>query len=166
MLSRSDVALISRFDLVGCNGELAPVILGRTQSLPAEEDHPYDRPFRTAAELLEAGVEFAFATGAGGGFGPGGPHSSRTLPYEAAMAAAYGLPEDEALKAITLYPAHILGVGDHLGSIEAGKIANLVVTDGNPLEITTQVRHVVINGRVVPTDNKHRSLYERYRSRP
>ncbi len=82
------------------------------------------------------------------------------------MAVAYGLPRDEALKALTLYPAQMLGVGDRLGSIETGKIANLMVTDGDPLEITTRVRHLVIDGKVSSTDNKHRRLYELYRSRP
>ena len=143
-----------------------PVILGRSQSLPAEEDDPYDRPFRSAGELREAGVRIAFGSAAGGGFGPGGPHSARTLPYESATAAAYGLSPEEALKAITVYPAEILGVGDQLGTIESGKIANLIVTDGNPLEITTRVVHLIIAGREVSTDNRHRSLYQRYRARP
>ncbi len=143
-----------------------PVILGRAQSLPAEDDDPYDQPARTAAELVAAGIEIAFGSGAGGGFGPGGPHGSRTLPYEAATAVAFGLPRDEALKALTVYPARILGAGDSLGTIEPGKIANLIVTDGDPLEITTQVVHVIIDGRQVSTDNRHRSLYEKYRARP
>jgi len=143
-----------------------PVILGRTQSLPAQEDDPYDLPYRTAFELTEAGVLVAFGSGAGGGFGPGGPHSARNLPYEAGMAAGYGLSRDQALAALTLNPARMLGVDDELGSIEAGKIANLIVTDGDPLEITTRVHHLIIDGRAVPTENKHRSLYERYRSRP
>ncbi len=143
-----------------------PVILGRTQSLPAEDDHPYDQPFRSAGELLEAGVKIAFASGAGGGFGPGGPHSARNLPYESATAAAFGLSREEALKALTVYPAEILGVGDKLGTIEAGKIANLIVTDGDPLEITTRVVHLIIDGRIVATANRHRDLYERYRARP
>ncbi len=143
-----------------------PVILGRTQSLPNEDDDPYDRPFRTAAELSEAGVAFAFASAAGGGFGPGGPHSSRNLPYESATAAAFGLPPEEALRALTVYPTRMLGVDDKLGTIETGKIANLFVTDGEPLEITTRIVHLIIGGRVVPTANRHRSLYERYRARP
>ncbi len=143
-----------------------PVILGRTQSLPPEDDDPYDRPFRTAGELRAAGIRVAFASGAGGGFGPGGPHSARNLPYEAATAAAHGLPRDEAIKALTRYPAEILGVGDRLGTIEAGKIANLIVTDGDPLETTTRVVHLIIDGRVVSTANRHRDLYERYRARP
>jgi imidazolonepropionase-like amidohydrolase len=142
-----------------------PVILGIVQSLPREDDDPYDMPFRNPGELAAAGVKIAFASGAGGGFGPGGPHSSRTTPYEAATAVAFGLSQDDALKALTLWPAEFLGVGDQLGSIESGKIANLIVTDGSPLEITTQVLHLVIDGREVSTDNQHRSLYEKYRAR-
>ncbi len=135
-----------------------PVILGPTQSLPVEEDEPYDKPFTNASELHAAGVKIAFAT-----FGSA---NSRTLPYEAANAVAYGLPWEEGLKAITLYPAQILGVDDRLGSIEAGKIANLIVTDGDPLEITTEVKYLFINGLLTSTDNKHKQLYEKYRARP
>lgn len=143
-----------------------PVILGLTLSSPVEEDDPYDRPFNNAGELVEAGILISFASSAGGGGGPGGAHNVRGLPYEAAMAAAFGLSRDDALKALTLWPAEMLGVAKDLGSIEPGKIANLIVTDGHPLEITTRVHQLVIGGRVVSTENKHRGLYERYRSRP
>ncbi len=142
-----------------------PVILRNVQSSPSEEDAPYNRPFRNAAELSEAGVLFAFSTGAGGGFGPGGPHNTRTLPYEAAMAVAYGLPRDAALRALTIGAAQIFGVDEHIGTIETGKIGNLMITDGDPLEITTAVEHVIIGGVEVSTENRHRSLYERYRAR-
>ncbi len=142
-----------------------PVILGIVQSLPREDDDPYDMPFRNPGELVSAGVKIAFASGAGGGFGPGGPHSSRTTPYEAATAVAFGLSAADAMKALTLWPAEMLGYGDQLGTIEPGKRANLIVTDGDPLEISTQVLHVVIDGREVSTDNLHRQLYEKYRAR-
>jgi imidazolonepropionase-like amidohydrolase len=142
-----------------------PVILGLTQSLPQEEDDPYDRPFRTAGELAAAGVTIAFSSGAGGDFGPGGPHVSRTTPYEAGAAAAYGLDAEEALRAMTLNPARIFGVEDRLGTIEAGKIANLIVTDGDPLAITTQIVHLVIAGQEVSMANRHLELYQRYRAR-
>jgi len=134
-----------------------PVILGQTQVLPREEDDPYDKPFTTATELFRAGVLIAFATF--------GASDSRTLPYEAGNAVAYGLPWEEGIKAITLNPARILGVEDRLGSIEAGKIANLIVTDGDPLEIRTEIKHLFINGKSTSLDNKHRRLYERYRER-
>ena len=142
-----------------------PVILGKTQSMPREEDDPYDRPFVNPSELHQAGIRIAFSSGAGGGFS-GSPHTSRTLPYEAATAMAFGLPAEDAMKALTLWPAEILGVSDRIGSIEPGKIANVIVTDGSPLEITSNVHHLIIAGNEVATENKHRSLYEKYRSRP
>ena len=143
-----------------------PVILGNTQSLPAEEDDPYDRPFQNAGKLVEAGVKIAFASGAGGGFGPGGPHSSRTTMYEAGMAAAYGLSADDALRGMTVWPAEMLGVSNSLGSIEIGKLANLVVAGGDPVAIETSMERLVIAGREVATENRHRDLYKTYRDRP
>ena len=143
-----------------------PVILGRTQSLPREEDDPYNQPYANPGLLHAAGVRIAFASGAGGGFGPEGPHGARTVPYEAEMATGFGLSEDDALRAVTLSPAEIFGVANRLGSIEPGKIANLIVTDGSPLAIETNVRHLVIAGREVSLDNMHESLYEKYRGRP
>ncbi|HSQ19864.1 MAG TPA: amidohydrolase family protein, partial [Blastocatellia bacterium] len=78
----------------------------------------------------------------------------------------FGLPKEEALKAVTIYPAEIFGISDRLGSIEAGKIANLIVTDGDPLEIRTQIKHVFINGRDIPLTSRHTELYEKYKARP
>lgn len=135
-----------------------PVILRPTQSLPGEEDEPYDKPFSNAGELYKAGVRVAFATF--------DSSDSRTLPYEAANAVPYGLPYEEALKGVTLYPAQFLGVADQVGTLEVGKLANLIVTDGDPLEIQTQVRYLFINGHETSTDNRHRQLYEKYRARP
>ncbi|MFW6175274.1 MAG: amidohydrolase family protein, partial [Acidobacteriota bacterium] len=135
-----------------------PVVLRPTQSLPVEEDDPYDRPFTTAGELHAAGVTIAFATFSSA--------DSRLLPYEAGHAVPYGLPREEALKAITRNPAEIFGLGERLGTVEPGKLGNLVLTGGDPLEIRTRVERVFIQGREVSTDNKHRRLYERYRSRP
>ena len=135
-----------------------PVILAPTQRLPSREDQPYDRPFSLPGELHAAGIRIAFAT-----FDAA---HARTLPYEAANAVPHGLPWEEALKAVTLYPAQMLGVDDRLGTIEVGKLANLIVTDGDPLEIQTEVRHLFINGQPTSTDNKHRRLYEKYLARP
>jgi imidazolonepropionase-like amidohydrolase len=135
-----------------------PVILGPTQSLPAGPDRPYDEPYSTPGLLHAAGVRFAIATF--------NASDVRTLPYEAAMGVPFGLPRDAALRAITAAPAEILGVGDRLGTIEPGKVANLIVTDGDPLEIQTRILHLIIDGREVSTMNRHRALYERYRSRP
>jgi len=135
-----------------------PVILSGTQALPSEDDDPYDKPFSNPGELHAAGVKIAIATF--------DSSDSRTLPYEAANAVPFGLPWEEALKAITINPAQILGVGDKLGSIEVGKIANLIVTTGDPLELQTDVRYLFIKGQLTSTDNKHRQLYEKYRARP
>jgi imidazolonepropionase-like amidohydrolase len=134
------------------------VILGPTLALPLEEDDPYDKAYTLPAELHRAGVKFAFASFS--------TSFARNLPYQAAMAVAFGLPYEEALKALTLYPAQIWGVGDKLGSIERGKWADLIVTDGDPLETRTQVRHVFIQGREVDLSNRHLRLYETYSRRP
>lgn len=135
-----------------------PVILGPTQALPRAADRLYDERFTNPAKLHAAGVKIAFAT-----FNSA---YSRTLPYEAAQAIPFGLPRDVALRAVTLNPAEMLGLGDRLGSIVEGKIANLIVTDGDPLEITTQIRHLIINGQETDLSNRHLELYEKYRSRP
>lgn len=144
-----------------------PVILGLVAALPPNEDDAYDRAYKTMGELVEAGVKVALGTSvpSGGRGGPGGPHDSRTLPYEAAMAVGYGLSRADAIDVLTKNPAEIFGVGDKIGSVEAGKIANLIVTDGDPLEIQTQVKHLFIGGRETSLENKHDSLYERYRGR-
>lgn len=135
-----------------------PVITGPTQTLPTGEDEGYDEMYAAPGLLYQAGVKFAFGTF--------NSSDSRTLPYEAGSAVSFGLPREEALKAITVNGAEILGLSDRLGTIEAGKIANLIVTDGDPLEIRTQVKHVVIAGREVGTDNRHYRLYQQYRARP
>jgi len=139
-----------------------PVILTSVLALPSRRDEPYDVRYTEAEKLRQAGVTFCIAT-SGSGFGAS---STRNLPYHAAMAAAFGLPRDEALRAVTLYPARVLGVEEHLGSIEVGKSASLMLTDGDPLEITTQVDRVFIDGRPADPGNKHRRLYDRYRGRP
>ncbi len=138
--------------------EEVPVILGPTQSLPGGEDWGYDRMYALPGQLHAAGVKI--------GFGTFNASASRNLPYEAGSAVSFGLPREEALKAVTINPAEILGVGDRLGTIETGKIANLIVTDGDPLEIKTQILQLIINGVIADKMNKHLELYERYRARP
>jgi imidazolonepropionase-like amidohydrolase len=134
-----------------------PVILGPVMTMPAETYDPYDAPFACAAKLREAGVRFCIRSA--------GSANTRNLPYEAAMAASYGLPPEEALKAVTLYPAQILGVDKELGSIEAGKRANLVLTNGDLLQASAQVLALFIDGRPLEPVSKHTRLYERYRER-
>ncbi len=135
-----------------------PVILGSVYGLPSGEDAPYDESYARAAELHKAGVKFAFSTG--------DASNVRLLPYQAGTAAAFGLPKEEALKGVTLYPAQIFGVDKLVGSIEAGKLANLVVTDGDILEFRTKVRHMFIAGRQVDLSNKHQRLYDKFKDRP
>jgi len=135
-----------------------PVILGPTQTLPSGDDEAYDEPYAAPGKLFRAGVKFGFATF--------NSSSSRTLPYEAAMSVGFGLPWEEALKAVTINSAEILGVGDELGTIEEGKIANLIVTDGDPLAIQTKVVHLFIAGHPTDTDNRHEQWYRRWSSRP
>jgi imidazolonepropionase-like amidohydrolase len=135
------------------------VITGAPLSLPRRGYEAYDTGMAAAAKLQAAGVRFCISDG-------GGSSNARNLGYEAAMAAAFGLPRDEALKSITLYPAQILGVGDRLGSIEPGKIADLIVTDGDPLEITTQVEQVYISGRPTSMETRHTRLFHKYDARP
>jgi len=134
------------------------MILGPSQAMPADEDASYDEAYANAGKLHAAGVKIAFATF--------NSSDSRTLPYEAAMAVPFGLPEEAALEAVMKNGAEMLGLGDRMGTIETGKIANLIVTDGNPLEIQTQILDLFILGRQVSTDNRHKSLYEKYRARP
>ncbi len=134
-----------------------PVICGPVMTLPADRHDPYDAPYACPARLHEAGVPFCIRSS--------GTTNTRNLPYEAAMAASYGLPPEEALKAVTLYPAQILGVADQLGSIAAGKRANLVLTNGDLLQASTQVLAVFIDGRPLEPTSKHTRLYERYRER-
>src|SRR5437870_3988948 len=134
-----------------------PVIVGPVLRVPVREDDPYDAAFANAGLLAKAGVKIAFQTNDSA--------YSRNLPYHAGMAAAFGLPKEEALKAVTIYPAEILGIADRVGSIEQGKIANLIVTDGDPLEIRTQIKHVFINGRDIPLTTRHTELYEMYKAR-
>jgi imidazolonepropionase-like amidohydrolase len=135
-----------------------PVIVTGILDLPIREDDFYDSLYESAAKLREAGVTFCISSG------DGGPNV-RNLPYYAGMAAAFGLSKADALKAVTLYPAQILNVADKLGSIEVGKIANLVVTDGDLLETRTHVRHLFIDGREVPLSSRHTDLNDAFKNR-
>jgi imidazolonepropionase-like amidohydrolase len=134
------------------------VILGPSERLPLEEDTPYDQPMTQPSELFAAGIPFAFASF--------DTSFSRRLSQYAGTSVGYGLPHDEALKAVMLNAAQIFGLADRMGTIEPGKLANLIVTDGDPLEIKTEVRYLFIRGQLTSTDNRHRQLYEQYRKRP
>jgi imidazolonepropionase-like amidohydrolase len=120
-------------------------------------DQRYDAQFQNGARLHAAGVPFAIVTY--------GKENVRQLGHHAGMAAAFGLPRDEALKSVTLRPAQLLGVADRLGSLEAGKVANVIVTDGDPLELRTHVHYEFIAGRPIRLTSKHTELYELYKRR-
>jgi len=142
------------------------VICDRIFDHPLRSADPYDLPYTLPARLAAAGVRFCISDGAGSVTESFNPMNSRNLPYEAGMAAAFGLSRDEAVRAITLYPAQILGAADRIGSIEAGKVADLVVTDGDLLEITTHVEQVYINGKAIPMESRQTRLFEKYDARP
>jgi imidazolonepropionase-like amidohydrolase len=135
-----------------------PVIIGNVLTLPAREDFFHADSYQLAGRLVNAGVKVAFATG--------DANTVALLPYHAAKAVAWGLGRDEALKALTINAAEILGISDRVGSLEPGKDANLFVADGDPLEVRTNVTRVVIAGRDVPLDNKQLALYRKYMARP
>ncbi|HEY0462278.1 MAG TPA: amidohydrolase family protein [Pyrinomonadaceae bacterium] len=134
------------------------VIFTNIYNLPVRDDDAYDYLFEAPSKMQQAGIKFAISTGNDGA-------EVRDLPYHAGLAGAYGLAKDEALKSVTLYPAQILGVADRLGSIEQGKTANIVVTDGDLLEPRTNVRYLFINGRLLPLTSRHTELYEQFKDR-
>lgn len=135
-----------------------PVILDGVLNLPLREDDAYDSLYENAAKLQAAGVRFCISTG------DAGAHV-RDLPFNAGMAAAFGLAKAEALKSVTLYPAQILGVANQMGSIEAGKLANLVIADGDILEARTNIRYLFINGRQLPLVSRHTMLNDQFKDR-
>lgn len=137
------------------------VIITGTLSEPSRRDDAYDAPFTLPARLEAAGVKWCLA-GPGGSFET--PHE-RNLPYHAAMAVAYGLDHDRAIESITLSAAELLGVADRVGSIEAGKHATLIITDGDPLEVMTNVEMAFIDGRAIDLGNKQTALAEKYREK-
>ncbi|HEU5118727.1 MAG TPA: amidohydrolase family protein, partial [Isosphaeraceae bacterium] len=139
-----------------------PVIISGSLRLPSSSTEPYDSSYTNAAKLFKAGIPFAIRSG---GRGPDQATADRNLPYEAATAVAYGLPEAEGLKAVTLYPAQILGVENDLGSIEVGKAANLVLSAGHLLQATTPIKALVIRGQPMKPESKQTKLYQKYRQR-
>jgi imidazolonepropionase-like amidohydrolase len=139
------------------------VIAGPTLELPNRSWEPYDKPMALPGKLAAAGIPFCVSNG---GSTDNSASNGRNLPYQAGMAAAYGLSKDEALKSITLYPARLLGVADKLGSIEAGKVADLLVANGDPLEITTTVEQVYIGGKPVSMETRQTRLFHKYDQRP
>jgi len=141
--------LLKQFDV--------PVIVAGVYRLPLRPGDAYDAAYTLPERLRQAGVKYCIScTDRHGGA------SVRNLAYHAATASAYGLPADEALKAITLYPAQILAVNKRVGSLEVGKDATLIVTDGDPLETPTQVEAAFIQGRKVDLNDRHKRLWHKY----
>ncbi len=114
--------------------------------------------YENAALLARAGVKVALMET--------DTHNSRNLRQQAGNAVAYGMPWDQALRAVTLAPAEIFGVSARYGSLEPGKVANVVVWSGDPLEFTTGVEHVFIRGKEIPLKSRQTELFERYRTLP
>ncbi|MEK6236737.1 MAG: amidohydrolase family protein [Planctomycetales bacterium] len=162
--SREKVRLILHggYDAMECVELLrshdVPVIVGGSHRLPRKRDDAFDEPFTLPKRLHEAGIRFCIA-------GNGGASNVRNLPYHAATAAAHGLPVEEALKAVTIYPAKILDAADRVGSLEVGKDATLIVVDGNPLDVRGQVEQEFIQGRRVDLNDKHKTLWNKYREK-
>ncbi|HEV2386061.1 MAG TPA: amidohydrolase family protein [Candidatus Acidoferrales bacterium] len=134
-----------------------PVVFGSTLESPPNGDDPYDLLRAEPGRLAAAGVEVALASF--------NTSRSRRLPQFAGVAAAYGMPWEQAIIAITITPAQIFGLDKQLGTVETGKMANLIVTTGDPLELTTQIRYLFVDGRETSLDNKQLDLYKIYEGR-
>ncbi|MBX7054254.1 MAG: amidohydrolase family protein [Pyrinomonadaceae bacterium] len=134
------------------------VVFTNIYNLPVRDDDAYDLLFEAPAKMQAAGIRYCISTGEGGA-------EVRDLPYHAGLASAYGLSKEDALKAVTMYPAQILGLGDKLGSIEVGKVANIVVTDGDILEPRTNIKQMFIAGRLIPLTSRHTRLFDSFKDR-
>ena len=158
-----NVALVGGYDADLVADELErrniAVITGGTLELPRRPSDPYDASMTLPARLQAAGVRYCISDG-------GESANARNLPQHAAMATAFGLTRDQALRAVTLSVAEVLGVADRLGSIEPGKIADLVVGDGDPLEMTTHIEQVWIAGKPTSMENRQTRLFHKYDQRP
>ncbi len=134
-----------------------PVVFGSLNALPSTWEDGYDAIYRNPSVLAKAGVKFAFSSQSAS--------LAKDLPYHAAKAAAFGLDKKEALKGVTIYPAQIFGVDDIIGSLEKGKIANVVLTDGDILELKTNIKYVFIDGKEIELSNRYTELLEKYKKR-
>lgn len=139
-----------------------PVVYADVFTLPSRDSEGYDVHFSAPAVLHKAGVPVTFSFGSTGMEAP----LVKNLPYSAAQAVAFGLPPDEAIKGLTLYPARLLGVAERLGSIEPGKEATLCAVDGDILDLRANVKHLWLAGKELSLENRHTRLYEKYKARP
>jgi len=134
-----------------------PVIVGSLYALPSKWEDGYDALYRNPGILHEAGVKVAFSSDSAS--------QAKDLPYHAAKAAAFGLDRREALKGVTINTAQIFGVADIMGSLEKGKLANIVLADGDILEFGTHIKHVFIEGKEVDLRTRYEELLEKYKKR-
>ncbi|MEX2571248.1 MAG: amidohydrolase family protein [Gemmatimonadota bacterium] len=135
-----------------------PLLVTSVLDSPGRAWEPYDAAYGLPGRLHAAGVRFAITGGASAAY-------ANRLPYEAGAAVAYGLPPEEALRAVTIYPAEMLGFDDRVGSLEVGKDATLLVTDGNPLEYATTIESIFIEGREIDLNDAHRAAFQKYHNR-
>jgi imidazolonepropionase-like amidohydrolase len=134
-----------------------PVLAGPVLSTPSRDSDRFDKAYANPGLMREAGVQVAIRTGES--------ENVRNLPYHAGFAAAYGMGKEEALRAVTIVPAEIFGVDDEVGSLEAGKRANLFVATGDPFETKTDIVHLFIDGYNVPVESRHTKLYDEFLQR-
>ncbi|MEJ7624161.1 MAG: amidohydrolase family protein [Pyrinomonadaceae bacterium] len=134
------------------------VVYTNIYSLPARDDDPYDYLFEAPAKMQAAGIKYCISTGDGGA-------EVRDLPYHAGLAGGFGLSREDALKSVTLYPAQILGIADQMGSLEVGKMANVVVADGDILDPRTNIKYMFIAGRMIPLTSRHTRLFDSFKDR-
>lgn len=132
-----------------------PVLISNVLTAPSRQWEPYDNEYSLPAQLHQAGVRFGIT-------GASSSQYANRLPYEAGAAIAFGLPADEALRAVTLYPAQFLGLDDRIGSLEVGKDATLLITTGSPLEYSTLVEQAYIEGRMIDMEDSHKRFFEKY----
>jgi imidazolonepropionase-like amidohydrolase len=133
------------------------IILHQMNSLPVMQDDDVDMPYKTPYLLQQAGVAYCISD-------DHGETRGRNLMFNAGVAVGYGLTKEQALEAVTLSTAKILGIDSITGSLEKGKDANIVVSDGDILDIkSSNVTYAFIQGRQINLDNKHKQLYERYK---
>lgn len=161
--NKAKLVLVGGYDAGHCVDLLkkhdVAVVISGTQRTPMRRDADYDEAYTLPARLHEAGLTYCISYG--------GRFSSnlRNLPYHAGQAVAFGLPADEAVRALTLHPARILGIADRVGSLEVGKDATLIVTDGDILETPTQVEQAFIGGRAVDLSSRHTLLWKKYQEK-
>lgn len=135
--------------------ENVPVILTSTMAAPDREYEGYDAVYSLPAKLHAAGVKFAIAGGSGALY-------SNRLPWDAGVAVAFGLPEEEALKAVTINAAEMMGVADKVGSLEVGKQGTLLITTGTPLDMTSNIDQAYIQGRELNMMDIQKWFFQKY----